>query len=88
MPIWPMPKKYTRGETTLVVDVYDFHFVPNVEHPDILRAIERYTKLMFGDNKAAIAPPTALREVQIDIKDYDVVLNVGFWPCFQVVRSG
>ena len=83
MPIWPMPKKYTRGETTLVVDVYDFHFVP-----DILRAIERYTKLMFGDNKAAIAPPTALREVQIDIKDYDVVLNVVFWPCFQVVRSG
>lgn len=88
MPIWPMPKEYTRGETTLPVDVYNFHFVPNVEHPDILRAIDRYTKLIFGDNKAAIVPSAALREVQIDIKDYDVVLNVSFQPPFEVVWCG
>lgn len=85
MPIWPMPKEYTRGETTLPVDVYNFHFVPNVEHPDILRAIDRYTKLIFGDNQAAIVPSAALREVQIDVKDYDVVLNVSVRSLCEVV---
>ena len=76
MVIWPMPKKYTRCDEEVVVDRYSFHFVPNKDHKDILAAIDRYSKLFFGDNIAAPARGKALAEVTIDIKDYDAPLNV------------
>ena len=76
MVIWPMPKKYTRGDEEVVVDRYSFHFVPNKDHKDILAAIDRYSKLFFGDNIAAPARGKDLAEVTIDIKDYDAPLNV------------
>ena len=50
MPIWPMPKQYTRGDEELVVDAYSFRFLPNKNHPDILAAAKRYTEMMFRDN--------------------------------------
>ena len=43
MVIWPMPKKYTRGDEEVVVDRYSFHVVPNKDHKDILAAIDRYS---------------------------------------------
>lgn len=76
MPIWPMPKEYSRGDKTIIVDPYRFHFVPNMEHPDILAAIDRYRDLIFGGNRAAIATTSALLELQIDVKNYNVQLNV------------
>ena len=76
MPIWPMPKQYTRGDEELVVDAHSFRFLPNKNHPDILGAIERYTKLMFSDNIDAPLYGNNLVEVKINVDDYDVPLNV------------
>ena len=77
MPIWPMPRSYSHGEETVFVDSYHFRFIPNEDHPDILAAIDRYKKQLFGDNIAAPARAEALCDVRIDVKDYSVQLNVG-----------
>lgn len=76
MPIWPMPKSYTRGNTTITIDYYNFHFIPNKQHSDITAAINRYMDEIFGGNIAAPARFSSLTTVYIDIEDYDVQLNV------------
>ena len=76
MPIWPMPKEYSRGDRTIVVDPYHFHFVANMDNSDIRMAMDRYMDLIFGSNRASVATTAALLELQIDIKNYDVPLNV------------
>ena len=76
MPIWPMPKEYKRGDTTVVVDPYNFHFVPNKNHPDILAAMDRYMDLMFSSNRARLVEGKAITEARIQVEDYDVMLNV------------
>ena len=79
MPIWPMPKEYKRGDATVVVDPYNFHFIPNKNHPDILAAMDRYMDLMFSSNRARVVEGKAIVEVRIQVEDYDVMLNVGGW---------
>lgn len=88
MPIWPMPKSYTRGDETVGIDYYSFHFVPNQQHPDMTAAINRYMDEIFGGNVPAPAPyrsniaassrPASLSTVNIDVEDYSVQLNVRF----------
>lgn len=80
MPIWPMPKQYTRGDEELVVDAYSFRFLPNKNHPDILAAAKRYTEMMFRDNIPAPVYGNSLVEVKINVADYDVPLNVRLFP--------
>lgn len=72
-----MPKSYTRGDTTVAIDYYHFHFVPNKQHPDMSAAINRYMDEIFGGNVAAPARMPSLTTVYIDVEDYDVQLNVG-----------
>lgn len=94
VPIWPMPKSYTRGDETVGIDYYSFHFVPNQQHPDMTAAIHRYMDEIFGDNVPAPAPfrgniAASLSTVNIDVEDYNVQLNVRFFsPGVIVVRRG
>ena len=47
-----------------------------MDNSDIRMAMDRYMDLIFGSNRASVATTAALLELQIDIKNYDVPLNV------------
>ena len=76
MPIWPMPKSYTRGDDVVSLDYYNFHFIPDRRTPDMVAAIRRFKEEIFGGNVAAPSRADALSKVIIVVEDYDTPLNV------------
>ena len=76
MPIWPMPKSYTRGHEVVSLDYYNFQFIPDRYTPDMVAAIRRFHEEIFGGNVAAPSRADALSKVYIRVEDYNAPLNV------------
>ena len=80
--IWPLPKEYTHGETTVTIDAQHFRFFTPQQSNELIEAFQRYMDIIFY-RKAAIVE-SGVRNVNVEVDEGKAEL---LKRCFQKISD-
>eukprot|EP00055_Hartaetosiga_balthica_P011792 m.55030 g.55030 ORF g.55030 m.55030 type:complete len:635 (+) comp7735_c0_seq5:74-1978(+) len=75
-PIWPLPREYTNGSSTIMVDASTFKF-SGPSSTDLSNAFSRYTSLMFSHKQKQSPSSGAITSAQVSVGNVSVPLQWG-----------
>eukprot|EP01084_Bolivina_argentea_P291184 500433_1 len=89
--IWPLPQSYTLFEDIVSINVLDFEYESNVDHPIITKGIERYKAIMFPHQTkrqySSAESPDTINKLIIYVLDNaeDDGLDMGFDEEYELI---
>ena len=78
--IWPLPKEYTHGETTVTID---FRFFTPQQSNELIEAFQRYMDIIFY-RKAAIVE-SGVRNVNVEVDEGKAELQMETDESYEII---
>ena len=81
--IWPLPKEYTHGETTVTIDAQHFRFFTPQQSNELIEAFQRYMDIIFY-RKAAIVE-SGVRNVNVEVDEGKAELQMETDESYEII---
>ena len=81
--IWPLPKEYSHGETTVAIDAQHFRFFTPSQSNELMEAFQRYMDLIFY--RKGMAVEKGIRNVQVETDEGKAELNLDTDESYEII---